>query len=107
MRVEFFSLEQASLSAGRQSWAEIDGLWLSISPVRGRLVLRQGAHSQIVSHKVRLRYHPQVAPGLRFRKGSRVLVIHHVETLDSRQRWQSCLCEEISNITPQPAKETP
>jgi len=107
MRVEFFSLEKPSLTAGRHSWQEIDSLWLNISPLRGRLALRQSVQSKTLSHKVRLRHHSQVGPGLRFRKGSRILVIHHVETLDKRMRWQSCLCEETLNISPQATKDKP
>jgi SPP1 family predicted phage head-tail adaptor len=107
MRVQFFKLEKPVLVAGRQTWQPIRDVWLKLSPVRGRLRVRLGVQTLNATHKARLRYCADLEPGMRFRKGSQILMIHQVDNQDQRFKWQSCFCEEHPVVSPEQKEENP
>lgn len=99
-RFETFDLERAVTRRGSLHWQKLMQLSVRLSRLRSRPSLQRGNEILVLSHQARLRRIADIVPGMRFRQGQRVLIIHDVETIGHRQAWLSCLCEEQRGMAP-------
>lgn len=106
MRQHPYILEKPILIGRRPGWARVAELWATAWPKRSKWRAPDGSEEEQVTHEVRLRFRSDLAPGMRLRRGARHLLIHHVEDVDGRGRYQLCQCEErVPFVQPQPEEE--
>jgi SPP1 family predicted phage head-tail adaptor len=77
-----------------ESWVAVAELWADLRPVGGSENVEADRLAGRVTHEVSLRYRAGIQPAMRFRKGERLFHIVSVITIDERNRWLTCQCEE-------------
>ena len=70
------------------TWADERTVYASIEPIDGREYLEARAHTQDISHRIRLRYQPDKSlhPSWRIKEGSRIFLIESVINRMERDR---------------------
>lgn len=76
------------------AWLQVAELWAAIDPLSGGERVAAQRLSGHLSHRVTLRYRPDVTPEKRFRLGTRLFVIDAVIDVGERKAWLKCLCRE-------------
>lgn len=108
MRQHPYILEKPILVGRRPAWARVTQVWATAWPKRSKWRAPDGSEEEQLTHEVRLRFRADMAPGMRLRRGPRALLIHHVEDVDGRGRYQLCQCEErVPFVQPQAASDAP
>lgn len=79
-----------------ESWAVLRSLWAAIEPVSDTAYERASAEGVTVTHRVWLMHRSDILPGMRLRKGRRILAIRTVTDPDETGRFTVCRCEEES-----------
>jgi SPP1 family predicted phage head-tail adaptor len=69
-------------------------VWGRIVPLSGREVLQAGQLQTPVSHRILIRYRPDVTGAMRLVLGTRVFNIRAAVNVDGRDRWLELMCEE-------------
>jgi SPP1 family predicted phage head-tail adaptor len=77
-----------------ETWVEVAELWADLRPVGGSEAVEADRVAGRVTHEVSLRHRPGVQPAMRFRKDARLFHIVTVISVDERNRWLKCQCEE-------------
>ncbi len=78
------------------AWTVMRSLWAAIEPVSEASQERASAEGVTITHRVWLAFCIDVAIGMRFRKGRRILAIRAVMDPDETRRFIVCRCEEES-----------
>lgn len=75
-------------------WTDLGVVWASVQPISGQeaLVARQLQDS--ITHKVRMRWRPNVKAAMRLKWGTRLFNIRKVSNLDEGNVWLELRCEE-------------
>lgn len=76
------------------TYAAIATLWVRIEPVATEVEERAGARLFAISHRIWLRYRPDLRAGMRFVKGARAFTIRAFRDPDESGRFLVCDCEE-------------
>ncbi len=79
-----------------ESWSFLGSLWTAIEPVSNASHERASAEGVTITHRVWLVWRSDIAAGMRFRKGRRILAIRAVMDPDETRRFIVCRCEEES-----------
>lgn len=79
-----------------ESWDVLRLLWAAIEPVSEASHERASAEGVTITHRVWLAWRSDIAAGMRFRKGRRILGIRTVMDPDETRRFIVCRCEEES-----------
>ncbi|QXC51356.1 phage head closure protein [Agrobacterium salinitolerans] len=79
-----------------ESWSFLRSLWAAIEPLSEACHERASAEGVTITHRVWLAYRGDIDPGMRFRKGRRILAIRAVIDPDETRRFIVCRCEEES-----------
>ncbi|MES5048451.1 phage head closure protein [Rhizobium nepotum] len=79
-----------------ESWSVLRSLWAAIEPVSDTSHERVSAEGVTITHRVWLAWRSDIAAGMRFRKGRRILAIRTVMDPDETGRFIVCRCEEES-----------
>jgi len=79
-----------------ESWSVLRTLWAAIEPVSNASHERASAEGVTITHRVWLVWRSDIAAGMRFRKGRRILAIRAVMDPDETRRFIVCRCEEES-----------
>lgn len=79
-----------------ESWSFLRTLWAAIEPVSNASHERASAEGVTITHRVWLVWRSDIAAGMRFRKGRRILAIRAVMDPDETRRFIVCRCEEES-----------
>ena len=79
-----------------ESWSVLRSLWAAIEPVSNAAYERASAEGVTITHRVWLVWRSDIAAGMRFRKGQRILAIRAVTDPDETRRFIVCRCEEES-----------
>ena len=98
VRFQPFKLERSVVSAGEMRWLPVADIYVRLTPMRHRVRVKRGSQIALASHEARMRFHGDVAPGLRLRRKQRIVLIHAVEIMGRRQSWLSCMCEEQQSL---------
>lgn len=77
-----------------ESWNVLRSLWAAIEPVSDASHERASAEGVTITHRVWLAHRSDIAAGMRFRKGRRILAIRAVMDPDETGRFIVCRCEE-------------
>ncbi|MCF3642633.1 phage head closure protein [Rhizobium sp. TRM95111] len=76
------------------AFTAVASLWARIDPLGAAQAEAAGAERQAVTHRVWLRHRAGVEPGMRLRKGGRILTIQTVHDPDETGRYLVCDCTE-------------
>jgi SPP1 family predicted phage head-tail adaptor len=95
-RLDLESVSDASDGQGgvTQNHAVAASLWARIEPVAADVVELGHVERQAVTHRIWIRHTDLVAPGMRFRKGTRIFTIRTVHDPDDRRRYLVCRTTE-------------
>lgn len=79
-----------------RTWTPVATIWAQIAPVAG-VERREGAREEsAITHRVLIRWRPDVTGAMRLVEGARVFAIHAALDHDSRRRFMLLQCEEIA-----------
>ena len=82
-------------SAG--GFSAVAALWASLAPVEPRPEWSgDGSSAPRITHRLMLRWRPDLDGASRFRLGARVFDVHAVADADERRRRLVCLIEEVT-----------
>ena len=76
------------------AWSAITTLWAEIEPLSATQHVAAGHVETAISHRIRIRYRPDVTGEQRFRLGTRIFAIRAAFDADQGGRFLLCLCEE-------------
>ena len=85
---------QAADGGVTNSWLTVISVPASIEPLNGRELWNAQQVQPDVTHRVTLRYHPNVSPRWRFLFGYRTFNVLTVLNTDERNRELICMCME-------------
>lgn len=77
-----------------ETWQDVAVVWAAVEPLQGRELFEAQQVRAELSHRVRLRYRPDIAPKMRLIHKGRVFHIESVINRDERNRELVLLCAE-------------
>lgn len=77
-------------------WVAVDDVWARVTPVSGREAFEGAREESVITHRVLIRWRPDVTGAMRLRLGTRTLDIHAAVDWDTRRRFLLLQCEEIA-----------
>ncbi len=77
-------------------WRPVASVWAKASPRRGAEVFVAGGQESVLTSEVVVRWRPDIAGAMRFRIGSRALLIRAAFDPDGHRRFLVCVCEEFA-----------
>jgi len=77
-----------------RQWQAVATLWAQVEPVRAEQVFSAERAAMHVTHRIRLRWRPDINGAMRLRDGARLFVIMGAHDADDRRRWMICVCRE-------------
>ena len=77
-----------------KSWVPVATVWAKVEPLRGREYFEAHQIKTEVTHRVIIRYRPDVTPQMRIKVGSRYLMIESVIDIEERHRFLELICRE-------------
>ncbi len=77
-------------------WRPVASVWARIEPRRGAEIFPAGAQESVLTSEVIVRWRSDVASPMRFRIGSRALLIRAAFDPDGCRRFLVCVCDEFS-----------
>lgn len=75
-------------------WNDVGQVWASVQPISGQEALVARQLQDTVTHKVRMRWRPNVRAAMRLKWGARIFNIREVRNIDERNTWLELRCEE-------------
>lgn len=76
------------------AWTPVAEIWASIEPLSGKEKVVAEGLSETATHVITIRYRPGVAPGARFRLGTRLFRICSALDIGEQHRFIEAHCEE-------------
>ena len=76
-------------------WTHVDDVWAQVVPFSGHKDFEAERPESVLTHRVLIRWRPDVTGAMRLRLGVRTFAIHAALDWDSRRRFQLLQCEEI------------
>lgn len=77
-----------------RSWVPVAQIWANVQPARGSFAFAGERAESVLSHRVTIRWRPDVTGAMRLRDGDRIFIIHAALDGDMRRRTMVCQCEE-------------
>jgi len=77
-----------------EEWSEVARLFAAVEPLRAQSRFGAGQFLEAITHKVTLRYRPDLRSGMRFLRAGRALEIVTVQDPDETGRYLTCLVRE-------------
>lgn len=78
-----------------KSWVPVATVWAKVEPLRGREYFEAHQIKTEVTHRVIIRYRPDVTPEMRVKVGdNRYLLIESVIDIEERHRFLELICRE-------------
>jgi SPP1 family predicted phage head-tail adaptor len=95
------SLEQAvdtpdDIGGVARVWAHVDDVWAKVTTVSGFENYAGQREESVFTHRVVIRWRPDVTGAMRLRDGARIFAIHAAHDWDTRRRFLLLQCEEIA-----------
>jgi SPP1 family predicted phage head-tail adaptor len=75
-------------------WTNVDHVWAQVTPLSGREDFTGERELSVITHRVLIRWRPDVTGAMRLRLGERFLSIHAAIDWDERRRFLLLQCEE-------------
>ena len=79
-----------------RTWVNVDDVWAQVTPVSGREEFAGQREASVITHRVLIRWRPDVTGAMRLRMGERYLSVHAALDWDERRRFLLLQCEEIA-----------
>lgn len=86
----------ASQGSLTSTWQGAETVWAAVEPVGGDEGERGKHADATVTHRVRIRYRPDVSPKMRLSHGDWTLEVVAVLNLDERNRELHLMCREVA-----------
>lgn len=77
-----------------KAWQDAFSAWASIKPISGREYYDAMSIQSEVTHRIRVRYRPDITTDMRIEHGDRIYEIEAVIDIDSRHKYLEILCRE-------------
>jgi SPP1 family predicted phage head-tail adaptor len=77
-------------------WAHVDNLWAQVTTASGSEVFAGQREESVLTHRVLIRWRPDVTGAMRLRDGARIFAIHAAHDWDTQRRFLLLQCEEIA-----------
>lgn len=78
-----------------EDWVDHATVWASVEPISGREYWAKHQTQAEVTHRVRIRYRPDITPSMRILYGGRVFEIESVTDWQERHRDLQLMCKEV------------
>ena len=89
-------VETPDASGGAEiAWTEVAVVWAALEPVGAAMRDIAQQSSEVISHRVSLRYRSDIASGWRFTRGNRTFSIITLHDPDETGRYLVCRTEEV------------
>lgn len=88
---------QDSVGQTIEAWQEVDTVWGSLRPIRGREFFSASGQRAEITHEVIIRHGATVAPRDRIVSGQRVFDVQSVINIDERRRYLKLMVIENGN----------
>ena len=79
-----------------RAWTRVDDIWAQVKPAAGAENFVGEREESAITHRVLIRWRPDVTGAMRLRLGARVFAIHAALDWDTRRRFLLLQCEEIA-----------
>ncbi len=79
-----------------RGFTPVGTLWAAMTSLTGRESLQQDVLARRITHRIVLRYRPDITAAYRLRLGLRSFEIIALRDPDERRTFLECLCEEIA-----------
>lgn len=79
-----------------RAWTLVDNIWAQVKPAAGAENFVGAREESAITHRVLIRWRPDVTGAMRLRLGARVFAIHAALDWDTRRRFLLLQCEEIA-----------
>lgn len=79
-----------------RAWVLVADVWAKVTPTAGAENFAGERGESAITHRVLIRWRPDVTGAMRLRLGARVLAIHAALDWDTRRRFLLLQCEEIA-----------
>lgn len=79
-----------------RAWDVVDVVWGRLQPASGTHGLIAAHEASTLTHRIMIRWRPDVTGAMRVRLGERVFTIHAAIDWDTRRRFMLLQCEEIA-----------
>lgn len=79
-----------------RTWSLVDEVWAQITPVTGREDFTAGRNESVLTHRILIRWRPDVTGAMRLRHNARFFNIHAALDWDEKRRFMLLQCQEIA-----------
>ncbi len=79
-----------------RSWALVASIWARVTPTRGAERFAGERAESALTHRIAIRWRPDVTGAMRLRDGAKTYCIHAATDGDGRRRIMICHCEELA-----------
>lgn len=76
-------------------WTDLTTVWGSVEPLNGKERYDAQQIQATLSHKIRIRYYPNLKPSMRVKFETRVFNILSIINFEERNRELQLMCEEL------------
>ncbi len=87
--------ESDGLGGYKEKWIEVRQLWAQITPVSANSRFYAEQHHQDITHRMVMRYVPEVQQGMRLCKLQRYFIIVNSYDPDETKRYTTCTVREV------------
>lgn len=77
-------------------WSHVDDVWAMITPLSGREDFTAERDESVLTHRVLIRWRPDVTGAMRLRQNTRHFAIHASLDWDEQRRFMLLQCQEIA-----------
>lgn len=79
-----------------RAWTPVDAIWARVTPLAGGEQFAGEREESQLTHRVLIRWRPDVTGAMRLRQGSRIFIIHAALDWDGRRRFLLLQCTETA-----------
>ncbi|MDB5569074.1 MAG: head-tail adaptor protein [Hyphomicrobiales bacterium] len=84
------------IGGAARAWTLVADVWGHVQPTRGVRRFAGEREESAVTHRIAIRWRPDVTGAMRLRDGAAVYSIHAATDGDGRRRFLICHCEELA-----------
>ncbi len=77
-------------------WSLVDHVWAQITPVAGREDFAAEHDESVLTHRILIRWRPDVTGAMRLRQNARCFNIHAALDWDEKRRFMLLQCQETA-----------
>lgn len=78
-----------------RNWQAVSDVWASVSSAPPRPRLEAARQDEAISHRITIRWRPDISAAMRLSDGSGDYLIHGAHDADGKRRFLICYCEQV------------